>query len=85
MGKRRIPNPRPVTGRRCGAAGVLLYHWVTRRHCGWPVFRFPKELVLAIAGLALLGTIANSLTAALAKTEDREVAGDHFLGHGIRF
>jgi len=40
---------------------------------------FPKELVLAIAGLALLGTIANSLTAALAKTEDREVAVITFL------
>ncbi|WP_133182839.1 benzoate/H(+) symporter BenE family transporter [Shewanella decolorationis] len=40
---------------------------------------FPKELVLAIAGLALLGTIGNSLTAALADNDEREVAVVTFL------
>ncbi|QYJ73462.1 benzoate/H(+) symporter BenE family transporter [Shewanella sp. FJAT-51649] len=40
---------------------------------------FPKELVLAIAGLALLGTIGNSLTAALADNDGREVAVITFL------
>ncbi|MFV0594943.1 benzoate/H(+) symporter BenE family transporter [Shewanella sp.] len=40
---------------------------------------FPKELVLAIAGLALLGTIGNSLTAALADNDEREVAVITFL------
>ncbi|MFB2650911.1 benzoate/H(+) symporter BenE family transporter [Shewanella mangrovisoli] len=40
---------------------------------------FPKELILAIAGLALLGTIGNSLTAALADNDEREVAVITFL------
>ncbi|MFB2683096.1 benzoate/H(+) symporter BenE family transporter [Shewanella mangrovisoli] len=40
---------------------------------------FPKELVLAIAGLALLGTIGNSLTAALEDNDEREVAVITFL------
>ncbi|NYT36967.1 benzoate/H(+) symporter BenE family transporter [Allopusillimonas soli] len=35
---------------------------------------FPKELVAAIAGLALLGTIGNSLSAALADEHGREAA-----------
>lgn len=35
---------------------------------------FPLQLVTAIAGLALLGTIANSLGAALQHTEQREAA-----------
>jgi len=38
---------------------------------------FPKELVLAIAGLALLGTIGNSLAGALAN--EREPALITFL------
>jgi len=37
-------------------------------------FAFPKELVLAIAGLALLGTIANSLKTALEEETQREPA-----------
>ncbi|MBD2104963.1 benzoate/H(+) symporter BenE family transporter [Leptolyngbya sp. FACHB-261] len=40
---------------------------------------FPKELVLAIAGLALLGTIGNGLAAALAKEGEREPALITFL------
>ncbi|MBW4514287.1 MAG: benzoate/H(+) symporter BenE family transporter [Timaviella obliquedivisa GSE-PSE-MK23-08B] len=39
----------------------------------------PKELVLAIAGLALLGTIGNGLAAALAHEKDREPALITFL------
>ncbi|MBV1790584.1 benzoate/H(+) symporter BenE family transporter [Marinobacterium sp. D7] len=35
---------------------------------------FPSELVMAIAGLALLGTIGNSLGAALADTDSRDAA-----------
>ncbi|RDE22488.1 hypothetical protein DV711_07750 [Motiliproteus coralliicola] len=35
---------------------------------------FPSELVMAIAGLALLGTIGNSLAGALAKEPGREAA-----------
>lgn len=40
---------------------------------------FPKELVSAIAGLALLGTIGNGLAAAMAKETDREPALITFL------
>ncbi len=40
---------------------------------------FPKELVLAIAGLALLGTIGNSLRTALSHDEDREASLITFL------
>jgi benzoate membrane transport protein len=40
---------------------------------------FPAELVMAIAGLALLGTIANSLAGALAHEDKREAALITFL------
>lgn len=40
---------------------------------------FPKELVLAIAGLALLGTIGNGLASALANEKERESALVTFL------
>ena len=40
---------------------------------------FPKELILAIAGLALLGTIGNGLAAALGNESEREAALLTFL------
>jgi benzoate membrane transport protein len=40
---------------------------------------FPRELVVAVAGLALLGTIASGLTAALADAGHREAASVTFL------
>jgi benzoate membrane transport protein len=40
---------------------------------------FPRELVLAIAGLALLGTIGNGLATALAQDTQREPALITFL------
>jgi benzoate membrane transport protein len=40
---------------------------------------FPKELILAIAGIALLGTIGNSLAAALREENEREPALVTFL------
>ncbi len=40
---------------------------------------FPQELVLAIAGLALLGTIGNGLAAALSHEKEREPALVTFL------
>lgn len=40
---------------------------------------FPKELVMAIAGLALFGTIGNSLAAAMREETDREPALIAFL------
>ena len=42
-------------------------------------FAFPQELVLAIAGLALLGTIGNSLKTALSHDADREASLITFL------
>ena len=40
---------------------------------------FPKELVMAIAGIALFGTIGNSLAAAMREESDREPALIAFL------
>lgn len=40
---------------------------------------FPRELVIAIAGLALIGTIGNGLAAALSNERDREPALVTFL------
>ncbi|MFT5811358.1 MAG: benzoate membrane transport protein, partial [Urechidicola sp.] len=40
---------------------------------------FPTEFVLALAGLALIGTIANSLTTAVSETKTREAAIITFL------
>lgn len=40
---------------------------------------FPKELVMAIAGIALFGTIGNSLATALREEQDREPALITFL------
>ena len=40
---------------------------------------FPKELVLAVAGLALFGTISNGLAVALANESEREPAFATFL------
>jgi benzoate membrane transport protein len=40
---------------------------------------FPKELVMAVAGLALLGTIGNSLATAVREERDREAALITFL------
>ena len=48
---------------------------------------FPKELVMAIAGIALLGTIGNSLAAALREENEREPALIAFLvtASGVSF
>jgi benzoate membrane transport protein len=40
---------------------------------------FPRELIAAIAGLALLGTIGNALSAALQDVQHREAATITFL------
>lgn len=40
---------------------------------------FPKELILGVAGLALLGTIASCLQTALSNTEQREAAFITFI------
>jgi benzoate membrane transport protein len=51
----------------CGAAVVEL------------LLAFPRELVLAVAGLALLGTVAGGLAAALADIRHRDAAALTFL------
>ncbi len=51
----------------CGAAFVAL------------LAAFPKDLIMAIAGLALLGTVASSLNTALAEPDEREAALVTFL------
>lgn len=51
----------------CGAAFVAL------------LAAFPKDLVMAIAGLALLGTVATSLATALEEPKDREAIIVTFL------
>jgi benzoate membrane transport protein len=40
---------------------------------------FPRELIVAVAGLALIGTIGNSLSAAFAEEDEREAAMFTFL------
>ena len=48
---------------------------------------FPQALILSLAGLALLGTIANSLSAALTRLDERDAAMVAFLitASGISF
>ncbi|WP_041412906.1 benzoate/H(+) symporter BenE family transporter [Shewanella sp. ANA-3] len=79
MGKEADPNP--VTRYWAAVWGGIFY--LITGLLGATVVglfaAFPKELVLAIAGLALLGTIGNSLTAALADNDEREVAVITFL------
>ena len=45
---------------------------------------FPRELVVAVAGLALLGTIGGGLAAALKDEAHREAALHHLPGHARR-
>lgn len=71
MGKEADPNP--VTRYWAAVWGGIFY--LITGLLGATVVglfaAFPKELVLAIAGLALLGTIGNSLTAALADNDEQ--------------
>ncbi|BDA58886.1 benzoate transporter [Shewanella xiamenensis] len=79
MGKEADPNP---STRYWAAVWGGVFYFITGLLGATVVglfAAFPKELVLAIAGLALLGTIGNSLTAALADNDEREVAVITFL------
>lgn len=79
MGKEADPNP---ATRYWAAVWGGVFYFITGLLGATVVglfAAFPKELVLAIAGLALLGTIGNSLTAALADNDEREVAVITFL------
>jgi len=50
-----------------------------RCHAGFVVSAFPKELIAALAGLALFAAIAGALAGAMAVPSDREAALVTFL------
>ena len=61
----------------CG--GDLCGHWHLRAAITGLLTAFPKELVAAIAGLALLGTIGSGLASAVREESHREAALITFL------
>lgn len=77
------PQAHAQAGRRYSAAVVCGALYVLIGLFGAAVtgvlLAFPRELVAAIAGLALLGTIAGALSAALAEESQREAAIMTFL------
>ena len=79
MGREAHENPerRYTAAASCGAIYVLI--GLFGAAIAGVLTAFPKELVAAIAGLALLGTIGNGLTAALHNEHHREAAVITFL------
>ncbi|MEY4099783.1 MAG: hypothetical protein RL300_954 [Pseudomonadota bacterium] len=79
MGREAHPDPekRYTAAVSCGALYVLLGIFGTA--ITGALTAFPKELIAAIAGLALLGTIGSALTAALRDDFHREAALITFL------
>jgi benzoate membrane transport protein len=79
MGKEAHPNParRYTAAVSCGLiyVGIGLFGAIVTALLA----AFPKELIAAIAGLALLGTISSGLTSALADEKHREAAIITFL------
>ncbi len=71
------PDKRYTAAVSCGAIYVLI--GIFGAAITGVLTAFPKELVAAIAGLALLGTIGNGLTAALQDDQHREAALITFL------
>lgn len=71
------PNRRYVAA--VAAGGFYLLIGLFGATVGAVFAAFPKELVLAIAGLALLGTIGNGLATALIQEKEREPALITFL------
>ena len=71
------PDKRYTAAVSCGAIYVLI--GLFGAAIAGVLTAFPKELVAAIAGLALLGTIGNGLTAALHNEHHREAAVITFL------
>ena len=71
------PDKRYTAAVSCGAIYVLI--GIFGAAITGVLTAFPKELVAAIAGLALLGTIGNGLTAALQDDRHREAALITFL------
>jgi benzoate membrane transport protein len=79
MGPEAHPNParRYMAAASCGAIYVVI--GLFGAAITGVLTAFPKELVAAIAGLALLGTIGTSLAVALQKESHREAAIITFL------
>jgi benzoate membrane transport protein len=79
MGREAHPDP----ARRYVASAVAGVFYVLLGLAGGAVASllaaFPRELVLAVAGLALLGTIAGALASALSDERHRDAAGLTFL------
>lgn len=71
------PTKRYTAAASCGALYVLI--GIFGATVTGVLTAFPQELVAAIAGLALLGTIGNSLSAALHDERNREAALITFL------
>ena len=79
MGKEAHEDPAQRYKASIAAGGFYLLPGLFGATIGALFTALPKALVLAIAGLALLGTIANSLHAAMAQEEFREPAIITFL------
>jgi len=79
MGKEAHPDPdrRYTAAASCGAIYVLI--GIFGAAVTGVLTAFPKELIAAIAGLALLGTIGSALTAAVHEEQHREAALITFL------
>ena len=87
MGREAHPDPsRRYVAAVC-AGGFYLLLGVFGAAVAGLFAAFPKELVMAIAGIALLGTIGNSLASALQAEREREPALIAFLvtASGISF
>ncbi|WP_211473377.1 benzoate/H(+) symporter BenE family transporter [Collimonas humicola] len=79
MGKEAHEDPAKRYWAAVAAGGFYLLVGMFGATVGALFAAFPQELVLAIAGLALFGTIANSLTMAMANDAQREAALITFL------
>ncbi|HWW99582.1 benzoate/H(+) symporter BenE family transporter [Collimonas sp.] len=79
MGKEAHEDPAKRYWAAVAAGGFYLLVGLFGATVGALFAAFPQELMLAIAGLALFGTIANSLTMAMANDSQREAALITFL------
>ena len=79
MGREAHPDPQRRYVAAVCAGGFYLLVGVFGATVAGLFAAFPKELVAAIAGIALFGTLGNSLASALGREDDREPALIAFL------
>ncbi len=79
MGPEAHPDPKRRYTAAASCGGIYLVVGVFGAAIAGVLTAFPKELVAAIAGLALLGTISSALTSALKDEQNREAALITFL------